>query len=219
MDHYKEPNMDEKHEKINLNPSTILSPVPTVLISCRRSKDPADKPNLITIAWVGTICSEPPMLSISVRKERYSHSLIQESGEFVVNLVDENILKVTDLCGVKSGREMDKFSECHLTPIAADGMDCAPAVAESPVSLSCKVRQVLPLGTHDCFLAEIVAVSADKALVDKDGRLRLDKAKLVSYCHGDYMSLGKMLGFYGYSVARPDVLARRMPKIQKHQST
>jgi flavin reductase (DIM6/NTAB) family NADH-FMN oxidoreductase RutF len=203
--------MPNYHDKTSLSPATLLSPVPTVLVSCRRSSDPAEKPNLITIAWAGTVCSDPPMVSISVRKERYSHPVIIESGEFVINLVNEKLLWAADYCGVKSGSIVDKFAECHLTAIEASGMDHTPAVAESPVALSCKVRQVHDLGSHDCIIAEIVAVTADTSLIDKNNRLRLDKAGLVAYCHGEYMQLGSVLGFYGFSVAKPDVLARRMP--------
>jgi flavin reductase (DIM6/NTAB) family NADH-FMN oxidoreductase RutF len=201
----------EIKSRISLNPSTLLAPVPTALISCRGTgKD--DQPNLITLAWVGTVCSDPPMVSVSIRKSRFSHHLIVESGEFIVNLVDEALLKATDFCGVKSGRDIDKFAECHLTAIPAPGMDYAPAVEESPLSMSCKVRQVLELGAHDCFIGEIVAVTARPSLIDKEQKLRLDKANLVAYCHGDYYALGHLLGFYGYSVASPEVLARRMPK-------
>jgi flavin reductase (DIM6/NTAB) family NADH-FMN oxidoreductase RutF len=197
-------------DKVNLKSATLLSPVPIVLVSCQDPSGIAVRPNLIAIAWAGTVCSDPPMVSISVRKERYSHDLILNSGEFVVNLVDDKLLWATDYCGVKSGRDVDKFAQCHLTAIQAAGMDHAPAVAESPVSLSCKVRQVLELGSHDCFIGEVVAVAASAALIDKDNRLRLDKAGLVAYCHGEYLSLGSILGFYGYSVARPEVLAKRL---------
>jgi len=198
-------------DRIQLNPSTLLAPVPVVLVSCRGKSAGLSRPNLITLAWVGTICSEPPMLSVSIRKSRFSHGQISETGEFVVNIVDEKLLRATDFCGVKSGRDLDKFAECRLTPVEAPGMEFAPGVAESPLSLSCKVRQVIELGSHDCFLAEIVAVSAAPDLMDGEGRLRLDRAQLVSYNHGEYYGIGALLGFFGYSVASPDVLARRMP--------
>jgi flavin reductase (DIM6/NTAB) family NADH-FMN oxidoreductase RutF len=201
-------------ERIPLNPSTLLAPVPVVLVSCRGKSGELAKANLITLAWAGTICSEPPMLSIAIRPSRFSHDQIRETGEFVVNLVDEPLLQATDYCGVKSGRDIDKFTACKLTPVAAPGLDIAPAIAESPLSLSCKVRQVIELGSHDCFLAEIVAVTAAPGLLDAEGRLRLDRARLVSYNHGEYYGMGPMLGFFGFSVASPDVLARRMP-VQK----
>ncbi|HBP37250.1 MAG TPA: flavin reductase family protein [Clostridiales bacterium] len=199
--------------RIQLNPATVMAPVPVVLVSCRGPEGSEyAKPNLITLAWAGIVCSEPPMVSISVRKSRYSHRQIQESGEFVINLVNEKLLRQTDFCGVKSGRDIDKFAACHLTACPAAAMLHAPAVAESPLSLSCQVRQVLELGSHDCFIGEIVAVEAAADLMDEKNKLCLDRAGLVAYCHGDYRSLGSILGFFGYSVAGDEVLARRMPK-------
>jgi len=198
-------------EKIELSPSTLLSPVPVVLVSCRgREGSDNEKANLITLAWAGTVCSEPPMVSISVRKSRYSHRQITETGEFVINLVNEDLLQATDFCGVKSGQDIDKFTECHLTAVPAAGLSRAPAVAESPLCLSCQVKQVIPLGSHDCFIAEIIAVEAAASLMDRQKRLRLDKAQLVAYNHGNYYSLGEALGFFGYSVASEAVLAQRM---------
>ncbi|MDD2533738.1 MAG: flavin reductase family protein [Eubacteriales bacterium] len=200
-----------KNEKISLKPSTLLTPVPVVLISCQGNPDGAQpKPNLITVAWAGTINSEPPMVSISVRKSRYSHAQIMETREFVVNLVDQNLLQATDFCGVKSGQSIDKFAACQLTPIVAEKMQIAPAVAESPLTLSCHVTQVIELPSHDLFLAEIIAVQVRPNLFDRENRLRLDRAKLVAYAHGDYYSLGQQLGFFGYSIARPEVLQKRM---------
>ena len=200
-------------EKQALNPSTLLAPVPVVLVSCCGTHDgDAEKPNLITLAWAGTVCSEPPMVSISIRKSRFSHQKILESGEFVINLVNEELLKVTDFCGVKSGRDLDKFAVCKLTAVPAAGLTIAPAVAESPLTLSCKVRQVIELGSHDCFIAEVIAVEAATKLIDKQDRLRLDRANLVAYTHGEYRTLGDLAGFYGFSVASPQVLARRLRK-------
>lgn len=200
-------------EKTTLNPSTLLAPVPVVLVSCRGTAGgEVDKNNLITLAWAGVVCSDPPMVSISIRESRYSHRQISESGEFVINLVHNDLLKATDYCGVKSGREVDKFTECQLTPVLAQGLETAPAVAESPLTLSCKVRQVIPLGSHDCFIAEVVAVEAASSLIDAENRLCLEKAGLVAFCHGNYYELGQMLGFFGFSVASEAVLARRMPK-------
>ncbi len=200
-------------EKTLLNPATLLSPVPVVLVSCcGTTPEYNDKPNLITLAWVGTVCSEPPMVSISIRKSRFSHQQITESREFVINLVSENLLEATDFCGIKSGRDLDKFAKCNLTAVPASGMQVAPAVAESPLTLSCQVRQIIELGSHDCILAEIVAVEAAAKYIDNQSRLHLDQAKLVAYSHGEYWSLGQKLGFFGYSVASEQVLARRMPK-------
>ncbi|MDW7656659.1 MAG: flavin reductase family protein [Bacillota bacterium] len=196
-----------------LKPATLLSPVPVALVSCcGLPSGSCAKPNLITIAWAGTICSDPPMVTISVRQSRYSHQQIKETGEFVINLVDADLLQAADYCGVRSGRDEDKFKSCALTAIPADGMECAPAVAESPLYLACKVHQVIELGSHDCFLAEIVAVNVVADLLDKKDRLRLDKADLVAYVHGEYRLLGKQVGFFGFSVAAPEVLARRLKK-------
>lgn len=198
--------------RIALNPSTLLSPVPVVLVSCRGLPgSEREKPNLITLAWAGTVCSEPPMVSISLRKSRFSHQQILESGEFALNLVNQAMLAAVDLCGVKSGRDIDKFAACQLTAVPMAGLDRAPAVAESPLTLACKVRQIVELGSHDCFLAEVVAVEAAGALMDGSGRLRLDRAGLIAYVHGEYRQLGDLVGFFGYSVADPAVLARRMP--------
>lgn len=208
--------MLEPKPKISLNPATLLAPVPVVLVSCRGlSGSEFDKPNLITLAWAGVVNSDPPMISISVRKSRFSHRQISETGEFAVNLVHADLLRATDYCGVKSGRETDKFADCALTAVPATGLIAAPAVAESLLTLSCRVRQVLELGSHDCFIGEVIAVDAAESLMDRQNRLRLDKAGLVAYSHGSYYQLGEMLGFFGYSVASKDVLARRMPKKRK----
>ena len=199
--------------KKSLNPSTLLAPLPVVLVSCRGlAGSEMDKPNLITLAWAGVINSDPPMVSVSIRKSRYSHQQIVDTREFVINLVNQPLLKATDYCGVKSGRETDKFADCELTPVTAEGLSIAPAVAQSVLSLSCQVRQIMELGSHDCFIAEIIAVQAATELFDKQGRLRLDKAGLVAFSHGHYYGLGEMLGFFGFSVASKKVLAKRMPK-------
>ena len=165
--------------------STLLNPEPPVLVSC----GPAGAPNLITVGWCGTICTQPSMVSISVRPERYSHHLIKESGEFVINLPTE------------SGRDVDKFSAMHLTPAPAAKVGTV-LVEESPVNLECKVSQVIPLGSHDLFLAEVVAVDVDERLLDESGKLCLNKAKLIVYSHGDYLALGRKLGSFGYSVRK-----------------
>lgn len=202
--------------RIQFKPSTLLAPVPIVLVSCQGLPEQANhRANLITLAWAGTINSEPPMVSISVRKSRHSHAQIRDTGEFVINLVDQAILQATDWCGVKSGRDYDKFAECKLTAIPAQGLNHAPAVAESPLNLSCRVTSIIELPSHDLFLAEIVAVQVRPDLIDRQNRLRLDRANLVAYAHGDYMSIGHQLGFFGYSVARPEVLHKRMPKTTK----
>ena len=196
-------------EYVPMNPSTLLSPTPVVLVSCGEKDHPENR-NLVTVAWAGTVNSDPPMVSVSIRKERYSHGLIAGSGEFVVNLVDEKLAKATDFCGVRSGRDLDKAKELGLVLAKADGMETALRVDGAPVSLSCKVRQVLELGSHDMFLGEVVAVAVRKDLLDEKGALHLEKAGLVAYSHGLYHKLGEVMGFFGWSVARPEVLKKRM---------
>ena len=200
-------------EYVPMNPSTLLSPTPVVLVSCGEKDHPENR-NLVTVAWAGTVNSDPPMVSVSLRKERYSHGLIASSGEFVVNLVDEALAKATDFCGVRSGRDLDKAKELGLKLIPAEGMETAPRVDGAPVSLSCKVRQVLELGSHDMFLGEITAVSVRKDLLDENGALHLEKAGLVAYSHGLYHRLGEVMGFFGWSVARPEVYEKRMKSYQ-----
>lgn len=200
-------------EYVSMNPSTMLNPTPVVLVSCGEKGNPANR-DLVTLAWAGTVNSEPPMVSVSVRKERYSHGLISGSGEFVVNLVDEALAKATDFCGVRSGRDLDKASALGLKLIPTEGMETAPRVDGAPVSLSCKVRQVLELGSHDMFLGEITAVSVRKDLLDENGALHLEKAGLVAYSHGLYHRLGEVMGFFGWSVARPEVYEKRMKSYQ-----
>ena len=190
-------------------PSTMLNPTPVVLVSCADPEKPETR-DMVTLAWAGTINSEPPMVSVSVRKERYSHGLISASGEFVVNLVDEKMAKAVDFCGVRSGRDTDKAAETGLRYIPADGMQTAPAVAGAPVSLCCRVRQVLELGSHDMFLGEIVSVMVRKDLADETGGLHLEKTGLIAYSHGLYQRLGDVIGFFGWSIAREEVLQRRM---------
>ena len=176
---------------------TLLAPAPPVLVSC----GDAEKPNLITVAWCGTVCSQPPMLSVSIRPERYSYGLIKRSGVFVVNLPTQALLRAVDWCGVKSGRDVDKFAAMHLTAAPAGTVDTV-LLAESPVNLECQVRQVLPLGSHDLFLAEITAVDVDEDLLDGKGKLHLDRAGLIAYNHGEYYALGRRLGSFGCSVRK-----------------
>ena len=185
-------------------PGNLLAPVPPVLVSCGNM----EKPNLITIAWAGTINSDPVRVSISVRPERYSHGLITESGEFVINLPTQKILRAVDWCGVKSGRDVDKFKEMGLTAVPGSAVS-APVLAESPVNLECRVFQTIPLGSHDLFLADVVAVDGDEDLLDEAGRLRLDKAGLAAYVHGTYYALGKQLGTFGYSVRKKPARRRK----------
>ena len=177
--------------------STLLNPEPPVLVSCGSM----EAANLITIGWTGTICTQPSMVSISVRPERYSYQLIKDSGEFVINLPTRKLVRAVDWCGVKSGRDCDKFAEMKLTPLPASTVSC-PILAESPVNLECQVTQVIPLGSHDLFLAKVTAVDVDEALLDEKGKLCLERADLIVYSHGEYFSLGKQLGTFGYSVRK-----------------
>ena len=192
-----------------LPPSAMLNPTPVVLVSCADVKNPQRR-NMITLAWAGTVNSEPPMVTIGVRKERFSHGLIEGSGEFVVNLTDESMCRAVDFCGVKSGRDVDKAAETGLRYMPAEGLDIAPAVQGAPVSLSCRVRQRMELGSHDLFLGEVVAVMVREDLLDEKGSIRLEKARLIAYSHGLYQKLGEVLGFFGWSVAKTDVFERRM---------
>ena len=203
-----------KHDKSPVGISTILNPVPVVMVSSA-GKDPETRPNIMTVAWAGTVNSEPPMVSVSIRKSRYSHKLISETGEFVINLVSKSLCKSCDYCVVRSGADEDKFAKCGLTPVKAEGLEYAYAIKEAPVSISCKVKSVTELGSHDMFIGEIVAVTADSYLLDEKGRLCLDNANLVAYNHGEYFLLGEKLGFFGYSVAKEDVIKRRMGKDTK----
>lgn len=200
-------------KKLLDSPSTFLNPVPVVMLSCCGKTDGYDKPNIITLAWTGTINSEPPMLSVSIRKSRHSHRQITESGEFVINLVNEDLLESCDYCGVKSGREIDKFDTCHLTKEYSKTMECTPSIQNSPVSLFCKTTQIIELGSHDLFLARIDAVSVAESLFDSNGKINLSKARLVVYSHGEYWSLKEVLGFFGYSVASPEIKEKRLGKI------
>lgn len=176
----------------------MLYPLPAVMVSCQR---PGEKPNIITVAWAGTVCSSPAMVSISVRPERYSYDIIKETGEFVINLTTENLVRATDFCGVRSGRDVDKFAQMHLTAGKAVHVS-APLIEESPVNIECRVTQVLELGSHHMFVAEVLGVDVDGAYLDAKGKFQLNQAGLMVYSHGEYFGLGKKLGSFGYSVRR-----------------
>lgn len=195
-----------KRKKQVWKPGNMLYPLPAVLVSCA---DADGKSNILTVAWAGTICSSPPMLSISVRPERYSFSMIHETGEFVVNLTTEKLAWAVDLCGVKSGRDTDKWKEAHLTPAPSDQVK-APSVAESPVNLECRVKQEMMLGSHTMFLAEVVSVSVDAAYLDEKGRFHLDETSPICYSHGRYFTLGKAVGKFGYSVDKKKKNGKRI---------
>lgn len=179
-------------------PGNLLYPAPAVMVSCGRE---GAKPNIITIAWCGTICSDPPMLSISIRPERYSYGIIRETNEFVVNLNTEKLAYATDFCGVKSGRDTDKFHQMGLTPFPSKHIK-APGIAESPVNIECRVLQVIPLGSHDMFLAEVVGVSVEDSYLDEGGKFHLNDTGIVAYSHGEYWTLGEQIGKFGYSVKK-----------------
>lgn len=186
--------------KIDWKPGNMLYPVPAVMVSCMRE---GERPNIITVAWAGTICSSPAMLSVSIRKERYSYDIIKESGEFAVNLVTADLVRAADYCGVKSGRDVDKFADMKLTPCSLTNIG-VPGIAESPVILSCRVTEIKPLGSHDLFLAEVVGVTVDSKYMDEHNKFHLNQSKLISYSHGEYFELGKKVGSFGYSVRKPD---------------
>ena len=176
----------------------MLYPLPAVMVSVT---DGEGNDNILTVAWAGTVCTNPPMVSISVRPSWYSYEMIKNTGEFVINLTTGPMTRATDFCGVRSGREMDKLAAAGLT-VEPAGAVSAPLIAESPLSLECRVTQILPLGSHDMFLAEIVAVDVEEKLLDKDGKLHLEQAGLVAYSHGEYFALGKKVGSFGFSVRK-----------------
>ena len=181
----------------------MLNPVPAVMVSCG-----SRKPNIITIAWTGIVNSNPPMTYISVRKERYSHNIIESTGEFVINLCSEKLAFATDFCGVRSGRDTDKFKEMKLTPERAEAVRC-PMIKESPVNIECRVREIIELGSHDMFIADILKVHVDEQYIDRSGRIRLDQASLVAYNHGEYFGLKRQpIGKFGFSVMKPKTRKR-----------
>lgn len=183
--------------KQNWRAGTMISPVPAVMVSCGSMEG---EKNIITIAWTGTICSEPAMCYISVRKERHSYQIISESGEFVINLTTKALARATDWCGVRSGKDFDKFSHCNLTAESCPHIS-APAIAESPVNIECRVKQVIELGSHDMFIAEVLGVMVDDSLLDpQSGKLDLARAELLGYAHGEYYALGEKLGTFGWTV-------------------
>jgi flavin reductase (DIM6/NTAB) family NADH-FMN oxidoreductase RutF len=186
-------------DKAIWKPGTMLMPVPAVMLSCLG--EPGTRPNLITVAWAGTVCSTPPMLSVSIMPVRFSHRLIQRSREFVVNIPSQQQLRAVDQCGVWSGRDTDKFARTGLTPVPAQHVR-APLVAECPINLECRVRDVRTLGSHDLFLAEVLAVHVAAGLVMEGGRLAVEKAGLIAFAHGHYYQLGKRLGRFGFAVRK-----------------
>ncbi|MGN1206189.1 MAG: flavin reductase family protein [Eubacterium sp.] len=186
-------------KKQEWKPGNMLYPVPAVMVSCAKE---GETPNIITVAWAGTICSDPAMLSISVRPERHSYGIIRETGEFVVNLTTKDLVRATDWCGVKSGRDVDKFKEMNLTAAPAVHLKSAPIIAESPVNIECKVKEVLELGTHHMFLAEVAGVQVSEKHMNETGKFELNELGLVAYSHGEYFQLGEKIGKFGYSVKK-----------------
>lgn len=192
-----------KTEKRTLRGGNMLNPAPVVMVTCGST---LDEYNIITIAWTGTVNSDPPMCSISVRPQRHSYEILKREGEFVINLVDRKLAPIADWCGVRSGKKYNKFVETGLTPVRATQVK-APMIEESPVNLECKVTQVIPLGSHDLFLAEIVAVHVNgKLFHPKTDAINLQKADLVVYSHGHYYALGDKLGKFGFSVEKKQSL-------------
>ena len=191
-------------KKRSFKPGTMLNPVPVVMVSC----GDVNHGNIITVAWTGIVNSDPPITYVSIRKERYSHEIIKNAGDFVINLTTEELTFATDYCGVKSGRDTDKFKEQKLTPLPAEKVK-APLIAQSPVNLECKVKEIHEYGSHDMFIAEIVNVQAAEEWIDETGRIRLDKAGLICYNHGEYFGLRRQpLGRFGFSVMKPKTKKR-----------
>ena len=183
--------------KIKFRGGTLLSPVPPVMVSC----GDMEKPNILTVAWTGITNTVPAKTYVSIRPSRHSWGIIKEKGEFVLNLTPASMARTADYCGIYTGAKVDKFKKCNLTPVAAEEVS-APMIGECPVSLCCRVSDVIPLGSHDMFLADILAVYVNEELLDKEGKLHLEKADLCAYAHGDYYSLGKIVGHFGFSAAK-----------------
>lgn len=184
--------------KVSFKPGNMLYPVPAVMVSCQRE---GEKPNIITVAWAGTTNSAPAMVSISVRPERYSYGIIKETGEFVINLVTKDLVFATDYCGVRSGRDTDKFAELKLNTSQSKEVK-TPGIEESPVNIECKVVSEQQLGSHVLFMAEVVNVNVDDRYMDDTGKFNLNSTGLVAYSHGEYFELGKKLGKFGFSVQK-----------------
>ena len=183
--------------KVMWKPGTFIYPIPAVMVSCGNM----EKSNIITVAWTGIINSNPPMCYISVRPERYSYNIIKEKKEFVINLISKDLTYSTDWCGVKSGKNVDKFKEMNLTKEKCNFVNC-PSIAESPVSIECKVKEIKELGSHTMFMAEILSINADEKYIDENGAFDITKCNLVAYANGKYFELGNNIGKFGYSVQK-----------------
>lgn len=182
-------------EKIQWKPGTLLAPVPAVLVSCGTM----EKPTALTIAWTGIISSDPAKTYISVRPERNSYKIIKESREFVINMMPSTLVRSVDYCGIKTGRTEDKLAKMKLIPMESNTVS-APQIAQAPLSMECRVTEILPQGSHDMFIAEITSVNIDKSLIDEKGKLHIERAGLMTYAHGTYFALGKKIGTFGFSV-------------------
>ena len=195
--------------KQSWKPGTMIYPLPAVLVSCGETDG---EHNLFTVAWTGTVCTNPPMCYISVRPERHSYEIIKRTGEFVINLTNSRLSRATDWCGVRSGRDYDKFAEMGLTAEAAAVVK-APVVAESPVAIECRVKQIVPLGSHDMFLADVVNVLVDEEYINSEtGKLELERADMITYSHGEYFRLGEAIGHFGWSVRKKKRKPQRRPR-------
>lgn len=194
--------------KQSWKPGNMLYPLPVVMVS---AADKEGRDDIITVAWAGTVCTNPPMVSISIRPERYSYHMIRETGEFVINLTTEELAFATDYCGVKSGRDVDKFKETGLTREKAEKVK-APMIAEAPVSIECKVKEIWELGSHHMFIAQVAAVHADEKYMDEKNRFDLNRARPIVYSHGEYLGTGKKLGTFGYSVKKAKKQAKKQAK-------
>ena len=195
-------------------PGNMVYPLPVVMVSC---KEEGKVPNIITVAWTGTTCTNPAMVYISVRPERYSYHIIKKSKEFVINLTTEKLAYTTDFCGVKSGRDIDKFKETGLTAVMGS-LKQAPMIKESPVIIECVVVDVIPLGSHHMFVAKVVAVHVDEEYMDELGKFHLSQANPIVYSHGEYYNLGNKLGTFGYSVKKTQKKARKNFKNSKNNN-
>ena len=191
-------------KKVHWPGATLMMPVPPVLVSCGTM----EKPNCITIGWTGIINSQPPKTYISIRPERHSYEIIKQSKEFIINMPTAKLVKEIDWCGVRSGAKEDKFKAMNFTPYQVEGFDC-PAIEELPIALTCKVFDIVPLGCHDMFMADITGVIVNEDLLDEKGRLEVERAGLMAYAHGQYFELGKKIGSFGFSVKKPEKKAKK----------
>lgn len=200
--------------KIEWKPGNMVYPIPAVMVSVR---DKEGKDNILTVAWVGTVCTNPPMVSISVRPERYSYKALEETGEFVINLTTEDLAYATDFCGVRSGRDYDKFKECHLTK--EEGSHVAVSmIKESPVNIECKVREAHKYGSHTMFTADVLAVHVDDAYMNENGKFCLEHANPIVYSHGTYFTMGEELGTFGYSVKKAKKVTKKTATVKTSES-